>query len=81
MCVLIVSEGYKKTNMYNEGVEHLKNYEPVAKYIGAPFRMGWVKEAAVDGDTVKLVVPIRGGKGKGNLIIYGRKSDDSNSQE
>lgn len=59
----------------------MKQYKPVATYIGTPFRIGWVKEAVVEADTVTLVVPFKGAKGKANLVIHGKKSAKEGDNE
>lgn len=62
--------------MYKESIKHLRSYEPVNKYLGDPLQIKWISESHHDEKTITLVVPLRGPKGKAELIINGRRGKD-----
>ena len=55
----------------------MKDYAPVAKYVGVPNYVSRVKEVTYDEASVMLVVPFKGPKGKASLIINGIRGRDN----
>ena len=72
-----ILERVKSSGIYLESLNYLKDYEPVAKYVGVPIYVSWVKEVTYDKDSVMLVVPFKGPKGKASLIINGIRGRDN----
>lgn len=63
------------TEIYKQSIQHLENYEPIYSYVGKPYRVQSIQEVTFDESSVTMVVPIRGPKGKANLIINGKKGE------
>lgn len=76
-CLNNFSGEYRSTEIYKESIKHLSGYEPLAKYVGSPIYVQWVKQVTYDKNTVTLVVPFGGPKGKALLIINGRKGPNN----
>ena len=78
--IIVLATGIVKSSYpYQFAIQQASKSERVAEQIGRPFKVGWIKSGNVNYEgaagEANLTIPIRGNKGKGEIIVAAKRRE------